>query len=269
MARAIRVARQGNARRPPVPGEAEHPPDLGREHAHRDQLDRLVQRRDRGPDQAGDGRREDHLLGRLAALLGDPEAAVGEPAVDVGAQAGVVGGHRVVRQAEHGADAPVSGPVALAVLAGQRAEDPLVVDQRRVGKGGEDPEAERRVGGVVGGPGRDRPVVLGGDPADAAVHRLHDPPGLFRLLDGAEVDPRHPLVGAPQAQARVVEDDRVPLEADHPERFAGLHQQGAHPGEEDDALAVEAAHYRVRRKEAVDLGGAQRDDVVAHIWKGY
>ena len=148
-----------------------------------------------------------------------------------------------------------------------------MVDERRVGEAGEDPEAEARVGGGVFGPGGDRAVVLGGDAADAPVHRAHDAAGLLGLLGGAEVDPRHPLVGAQQARARVVEDDRVTLEADHPERFAGLHQERAGAGEEDDALAVQAADHRVGGEEAVDLGGGEGDRLVgarvSHICQGY
>jgi hypothetical protein len=63
----------------------------------------------------GERGREDQLLGRFAALVGDPEATVGEPAVEVVAQVGVGGGHRVGGQAEQLADPAVFIPVALAV----------------------------------------------------------------------------------------------------------------------------------------------------------
>ena len=59
------------------------------------------------------------------------------------------------------------------------------------------------------------------------------------------------------------------FEADHAERFAGLHQQRADAGEEDDTLAVEAAHHRVGGKEAVDLGGGEGDVVVGHTCRWY
>jgi hypothetical protein len=90
------------------------------------------------------------------------------------------------------------------------------------------------------------------------VHRADDPAGLLGLLPGPEVDPGHPLVGAQQAGLRVVEDDRVALEADDRERVARLHQQGPNPREEDHPLPVQPADHRVGPEEPVDLAGRQR-----------
>ena len=237
-----------------VPTEPEESAHRRGQQADGDQLHRLGDRQEGGAQEARVGRLEDHPHRLVAALAGDPEAAVAETAVDVVAKVSDGGGHRVRRHPQQLPHLPVFAPVALALLVSEGTEDALVVDEGRVGEGGEHPKPELGIGSVVGGALGDRSVVGRDLPPHSPVHRLDEAAGLLGLLHGPEVDPRHPLVGAQEARLGVVEDDGVALEADHRQRVAGLHQQRPHPGEENEALAVQPADHRVGGEEPVHRG---------------